>query len=382
MWFSRANDCISFDGKNWKIALVKSELETSLKKIKVDPKGNIWGYDYSNWFIYDENQWILKTKSPSTDNFDFDVKGNLWAVGSSGIDIFDGQNWRETDGICGEDLSCVFVDSKNRKWFGSKSNGASMYDGKIWTNYRQGSQIGNNFVNSFTEDAKGNIWIGTDNGFSLFDGKDWKIYTQGLIYQVAQAIAIDNQANKWIATSRGISKFDGTNFTNYGKDKGVSPYRVRDIAVDKNGGVLAAISNMRGAGGTVIEGGLAKFDGSVWKILTTKDGFLGNHAESIAIENNSIWVATNAGVCKYDGANWTSYTAKDGFTNNANYVFIDKKGMKWFGTNQGLYSFDGKNWKNYTKKDGLVNNEVLGIAEDADGSLWLATSGGATKLTF
>lgn len=43
----------------------------------------------------------------------------------------------------------------------------------------------------------------------------------------------------------------------------------------------------------------------------------------------------------------------------------------WFATAAGLARFDGANFKVFTTEDGLTNNEVLQIALDPDGSIWV-----------
>src|SRR6185503_16758244 len=43
----------------------------------------------------------------------------------------------------------------------------------------------------------------------------------------------------------------------------------------------------------------------------------------------------------------------------------------WFATAAGLARFDGSNFKVFTTEDGLTNNEVLQIALDPDGSIWI-----------
>ncbi|MCB9051011.1 MAG: response regulator [Lewinellaceae bacterium] len=56
-----------------------------------------------------------------------------------------------------------------------------------------------------------------------------------------------------------------------------------------------------------------------------------------------------------------------------NAIFQDSRGYMWMGTYNGLNRFDGYSFRSYTKeKDGLPFNEILAIAEDADGWLWVS----------
>lgn len=73
------------------------------------------------------------------------------------------------------------------------------------------------------------------------------------------------------------------------------------------------------------------------------------------------------------------YTTRDGLPmNSLKKVFQDSRGYIWIGTQEGLVRFDGVEFKTYNKSmyPGLKSNFILDIDEDADGNLWLATSGG------
>jgi ligand-binding sensor domain-containing protein len=61
-------------------------------------------------------------------------------------------------------------------------------------------------------------------------------------------------------------------------------------------------------------------------------------------------------------------------------IFEDRHGHLWFGTNvYGLMRYDGDTLVYYTEKDGLGAGRITGIAEDAEGTVWIATYGGLTR---
>lgn len=69
-----------------------------------------------------------------------------------------------------------------------------------------------------------------------------------------------------------------------------------------------------------------------------------------------------------------------------NSIIEDKNGTIWLGGNgSGLYQLtNDKNnhfiFKNYTTRHGLPNNTIIGMAEDGQGNLWLATNDGISRL--
>jgi len=59
--------------------------------------------------------------------------------------------------------------------------------------------------------------------------------------------------------------------------------------------------------------------------------------------------------------------------------FEDRDGRLWFSTvGGGLVRFDGKSFRVFTRSDGLASDVLRGIAEDEDGTLWIATTEGVS----
>lgn len=68
-------------------------------------------------------------------------------------------------------------------------------------------------------------------------------------------------------------------------------------------------------------------------------------------------------------------------SNDVSSLFFSRDSTLWIGTSYGLnriVSKDGRSFtfESFTDRDGLVNNSTHGIAEDAEGKLWISTSGG------
>ena len=73
------------------------------------------------------------------------------------------------------------------------------------------------------------------------------------------------------------------------------------------------------------------------------------------------------------------YTTYDGLPSNTiNCTFQDSYGFVWVGTRDGLCRYDGYNFRLMTDStpDKLTNLAAMAIAEDEDGMIWFATSGG------
>ncbi len=113
----------------------------------------------------------------------------------------------------------------------------------------------------------------------------------------------------------------------------------------------------------------------------------GVYVRSLEIDKrtNTLWVATSVGVEEVDLKTRNvrhTFTRDDGLANE--YVFTtytDHQGAQWFGTNGGGASVyrDGK-WRTYFPMHGLADYWVYNFDEQTDGTLWIATWHGVTRL--
>lgn len=140
--------------------------------------------------------------------------------------------------------------------------------------------------------------------------------------------------------------------------------------------------------------GVCRFDGTVLKYFTPKEGLSGLNVRSIAEDKDgNLWFATGDGVSEFDGTNFTNFTVKDGLSgNDAWNILIDNSGIIWVGTLEGVCRYDpsaandGKkifkpfeipaaveldNSRGFSKP-----KAVWCIMQDRKGNIWFATNGG------
>lgn len=69
------------------------------------------------------------------------------------------------------------------------------------------------------------------------------------------------------------------------------------------------------------------------------------------------------------------YSYYDGLTTNiVNGTFKDSRGYLWICSINGLYRYDGYHFQKINTQDKILNCEVMHIAEDNSGNLWIATA--------
>ncbi len=95
-----------------------------------------------------------------------------------------------------------------------------------------------------------------------------------------------------------------------------------------------------------------------------------------------LWgISANAQFIKYD---FDIYNTKDGLSyNNILSIAQDKKGFIWLGTANGLNRFDGHDFKVFKHQENnpnsIINNNINSLFVDDDGSIWIGTNNGICR---
>ncbi|MCA9673361.1 MAG: diguanylate cyclase [Myxococcales bacterium] len=124
-------------------------------------------------------------------------------------------------------------------------------------------------------------------------------------------------------------------------------------------------------------GGLARYDGSRFRVFTVDDGLLHNSVRSIVEHGGAMWFTGEKGVTRYDGERFVGLThEKNGLAQGIVWRAIVHRGQLWFGSNRGgLSRYDGKAFKTFTTKDGLPSDNVFALLSHGD-RLYIGTRGG------
>ena len=59
---------------------------------------------------------------------------------------------------------------------------------------------------------------------------------------------------------------------------------------------------------------------------------------------------------------------------------VDADGVLWVATSGGLARFHGGKWTRYSKKEGLASNSLGYLLEDGHGYLWIGSNAGLMRL--
>ena len=245
-------------------------------------------------------------------------------------------------------------------------------------------------VESFLNDDKGNLWIGTEGeGLLHFNDFQEKFKTLRLSldgYSSSNKISSfqflkNNNSSIYIGASSDLLKYNPLKKT-FKQYKLQGKPLIYTIKKDENGTIWA--------GG--FTSGLLKHDKTTdtFKEVFSKERNLLDRdvIEILPLNKNELLVATwSGGLYRYliKDNKFSPYLLNGLVVNRARCSFKDSKSNIWLGTDDGVFKIqpDGgiKHYTENKEKFKLSSNRVFSINEDLNGAIWFGTSVGLTKLT-
>lgn len=257
----------SFNGKTLNLYTIKSLL--------VDSKGNLWVGTYLNGlFLLDHHSRKLtrftSTEGPGAirDNTVLALRedqwGNVWIGTDAGLNKYDPKTRLLSDVNLNNDptheepsIACLFEDTMNNLWIGTKTHGLIRYSNGTIISYthipNHKASLSSNAVYSIREDLNKNLWIGTyGGGLNLMNREKgtFKKLSQkdGLLNEIVYGIQEDHRNNLWITTPAGISRYDqvsGT-FRNYTPGNSIPIDELNENSLLRHSSGLIFIGGLKG----------------------------------------------------------------------------------------------------------------------------------------
>jgi ligand-binding sensor domain-containing protein/signal transduction histidine kinase len=337
LWVGTDHGVVRWNGRK----LTDAGLPASLKHFQVfamirDRDSNIWMGTSAGLLRFNSKGLSMEERAHQpvrkvTALFE-DREGNIWAGGASGI-----ESLRDTafvtyaaDRIPSESYGPIYGDSAGRQWFGPLEGGLWwVKDGRIGIETE--GPIGRDVVYSIAG-RKDELWLGRQHGGLTVlrfksDSVTSKTYTQaeGLAQDSVFAVHASRDGTIWAATlNRGMSEFRDGRFTTY----------------------------------------------------TTANGMSSNTVTSIAeASDGTMWFATPNGLNALTRRHWHVLGVRDGLPSaDVTCLFVDAEGVFWIGTSRGLAFLVSGRVKVLRQTLEPLNEQILGMAEDKGGWLWIATS--------
>jgi ligand-binding sensor domain-containing protein/signal transduction histidine kinase len=263
-----------------------------------------------------------------------DREGDLWIGHADGIERLRDSafvTYSTPEGLPTEGSNPVFVDSEDRLWFPPVGGGL------WWVKGDRHGTVTNDGLNRDVvyalDGGQGEVWLGRQRGgltrlLLQNGGLQTRTYThaQGLAQDSVYSVYRARDGTIWAGTlSSGVSMLRNGHFTNY-----------------------------------TVEQGLAL--NTVVSILEASDGWM--------------WFATPSGLSTFSKGRWETFRTAEGLpSDNINCLLEDSAGLIWAGTAAGIaFRGSGNAFRVPPNAPEPLQGQILGLAEDKSGALWVATS--------
>lgn len=313
-------------------------------------------------------------------SFARDDSGNVWMITPDSGALCLKPNGQvvaltEKDGLPTNRLTALCSDRSGAIWFGAAGGSiARRYRGRISSLHtREGFH--SEMVQSLFSDREGNLWAGTSMA-CLHRYSDGAFVTlpsgRAEAEQMVWCVAYDPALGPVIGTEAGsLLRWDGKRFIPH-----------PEIRKRFDASPLSYLRDSEGKLWVGTTGGLYTIDHGKEQFYPT-----GSVLALLADRRGSVWVGTPKGLLKFCEAGLNTLSVVPGLpAAGVRSIVESRKGGFWIATNgSGLIrlrpdSIAGANgcettYTVYTRGDGLGSNWILGMVEDAEGTVWLTTPG-------
>jgi len=331
-----------------------------------------------------------------------DKKGYLWVGTFDGLSRFNGLEFKvyknqinNDKSISSNKISKLFLDREGNVWVGAVDC-LNLFDPTTETfkRFKVSNTTSSNGVLSITQDAAGNILVGSYNGlYYLKPGKtatEYSLHRSNICgNEKINCLYIDKEQNIWLGTGHALKIYSPSKKAFLPLPSSLQAYKtlsssvIRNIIQDKNNNYWIATET----------DGLFYYNvkNQTCFNYTQDNGLLSSTVRAVfEKEKNEIWVGTKKGLNIINTrTNQISKFVNDPFDpnsisqNSIRCIFKDNENNVWLGTFNGglncVYSqFD--NFHSLGLKSGKANslsyNIVNSIYKDSKGGFWIGTDDG------
>ena len=209
LWIATWKGVSLYDGQTWKkYTRADGLVDDWVYSLGIDPSGTLWFGTEGGVNSFDGKKWSTFTHKDGLgadlkDIPDFEkiVNRSRHHASTPG---------KEAEGYNPNYVLSLAIDRSGIKWFGTWGAGLARFDGKSWRNFTVKDGLPGNFIADIYVDSDNALWIGTEGGIGYYNGSEWTQYSRkdGVIDDSIFSIAVDRNGSKWFGTQDGLSKLE------------------------------------------------------------------------------------------------------------------------------------------------------------------------------
>jgi signal transduction histidine kinase/ligand-binding sensor domain-containing protein len=298
---------------------------------------------------------------------------HILAVTSAGFIEWDGSHTVEHPEIAAEldvksgDVFQVLEDRHGATWF-CTLKGLARRIGSSIEKFPLYGATGHGATRAY-EDPQGNVWVFKVDGLYRATARGLEL---AILSNRLRCIYGDVDGDLWVGTNgNGLYRFKDRAVRMFTKSDGLPNDVIMTALATSDGGLWTGANC----------GGISRFDGKRFKTYSEKEGLLNSCVWSLAEDTNrDLWIETGAGGLRPDG-HFTQFSKGQGLTSDiVTGLIAARDGSVWLATDDGVTRIRNGEVRNYRTTEGLSSNHTITPFEDRAGGIWIATHLGFDRL--
>lgn len=269
--------------------------------------------------------------------------------------------------------TALLRDRRGGLWIGTQDQGVLRIQSGRMTRYRRTDGLTADLVSDLFEDREGNVWVATPNGFDRFRAFSVVMMstTQGLSTDSVTSVLAARDGSVWLGTANGLNRWQEGQAAVQPVPRLARGEAVGSLFQDSGGRIW--VSSPRG---------LTRLEDDKTVVVR---GFPAGYVHAIAEDSDGrLWVShQQRGLVRLQGARVAEIVPWERLATPAARVLVaDPAGGLWLGFFEGgIARFrDGILTERYTAAEGLGAGTVTALSVGGDGTLWVSTQGGLSRL--
>jgi signal transduction histidine kinase/ligand-binding sensor domain-containing protein len=243
------------------------------------------------------------------------------------------------------------------------------YQQLVW-NERDG--LPQNTVVAIAATRDGYLWLGTYEGAARFDGVRFRLFnastTTGIGNSFVTSLLERRDGDLWLATyGGGVSRLSGGRFTQYTMRDGLSSDYIWCLLEDPAGTLWIGTDG----------GGVNAWSEGRFRSYTAANGLPSNIVRAIVEDGHGgVLVGTNRGIARIVDGRVSRYEGRADLA-DADVITLarQKDGSLWVApVSGGLYRIDSHGVTEFGPDQGFTNDSVLSLTPDEEGRMWVGSS--------